>query len=309
MRYLNRIQIRVLKKLLSLLLCVIANNIALSQRDTLKEEPYVYFNGTSVITGFSLSEHQSHTQDYFKLMAPKNSIISTMAQNVEKRANTDNSGNARINFGLNLHLKTKDFKTKLTTFSSEWRIGLNVSTNIRESYTCSKKTLLPTDTFYSNHPPLVIDDPIIDSIYQFSYHSNNAYLDLTKTYHTNQQKWLSFYTGINFGLGYSYNNSLTVESAVDTSKNGDLREKYYRVGRFYNVSTETTQLNSELFYSVSIPAGAILRAYIRSKGRMLRLAFFAEGRFGYRFQKMHTDTYKSTPLGTVQIGFKLYFKR
>ena len=290
-----------------LLLC---RMVLYCQADSVKQEPYVYFNAFSVITGFSLSEYQSHDVDYFKMLAPNSSIIKDIPATVEKRTMSNNSGNARINFGLNVHLKTKDFKTKLTTFSSEWRMGLNISSNFRERYSCSKQTTLYTDTFYSDYTSMVIyEDVKTDRAYQFTYRSNNAYFDLTKTYHTDQKKWISFYTGINFGIGYTYNNFIDVRSAVDTSNNSRLKENYYRLDLYYAINRENIKLKSELFYNASIPFGVILRPTIKTKRHTYRLSFFTEGRVGYRWQKNYTNTYTKTPLGTVQIGFKYYFKK
>ncbi len=307
---LNRIQISDWRKVVCLFAFLVCKDLLFCQGDTVKKEPYVYFNAVSAITGFSLSEYQSHSVDYFKKLAPDNSILKSIPTNTEKRTRSNNSGNAAINFGLNLHLKTKDFKTRFTTFSSEWRMGINVSTNINERYVCSKKTTIHTDTFYSSHTGMVIyESQIIDSIYQFNYRSDQVYFDLTKTYHTNQHKWISFYTGINFGIGYTYNNSLSIASAIDTSKNGELREKYYKLDRYYSTNSETKLLNSELYYNASIPIGVLLRSIIKENPLKFRFSFFAEGRFGYRFQKNYSNTYSKTPLGTIQVGLKVYFKR
>lgn len=293
---------------LILILFLLCRMVLYCQSDSAKPEPYVYFNAVSVIAGFVGTEYQSHDLDHFKALSPGNSITRSIPASVEQRVKNNNSGNAGINFGLNLHLKTKDFKTKLGTFSSEWRMGLNISSNLAEMYTFSKQTSLGTDTFYSNHTPMVVyEEHKTDSIYQFSYRSSNVYLDLSKTYHTDQKKRISFYTGINFGLGYTFNNSLNVTSAIDSSRNGELRENYSRLGRFYGTSTETTALNPELFYSASIPVGMMLRTKLKTKRHHFHFAVFAEGRFGYRFQKNYTSSYSSTPLGAVQMGLKFYF--
>ncbi len=280
------------------------------QTDSVKQEPYVYFNAVSMITGFSMREYQSHDVNHFRSLAPNNSILKGMPENTEKRVNSNNADNFSVNFGLNLHLKTKDFKTKLGTFSSEWRIGLNAATTVKELYTCSKKTTLNTDTFFSDHTPMIIyEAKESDSIYQFNYRSKNVYLDLTKTYHTDQKKWFSLYTGINFGVGYTYNNFVDIASATDTIKNREPTRNHYRLSRRYDSRNETTKLKSELFYNVSIPVGVILRPKIKTKRHTFRLTFFAEGRVGYRWQKNYTNMYTKTPLGTVQIGFKYYFKK
>lgn len=309
MGYLNLIQINGCRKVVFLFIFFGWKSHLFCQRDSVKQEPYVYFNAVSIITGFSLSEYQSHSADYFKTLAPENTIIKTIPASNEQRRRSDNSGNATINFGLNLHLKTKDFKTQFTIFSSEWRLGLNVSTNIKESYICSKKTIISTDTFYSSQTGMTIyEGLIIDSIYQFNYRSDQVYLDLTKTYHTDQHKWISFYTGINFGVGYTYNNSLYIANAIDTSKNGVLREKYYNLSRHYATNAETTKLNSEFYYNTSIPLGVLLKAVIKTKRLAYRFSFFGEGRLGYRFQK-NNSTYAKTLLGTMQIGIKVHFKK
>jgi hypothetical protein len=279
------------------------------KNDSAKQEPYVYFNAVSVIAGFAGTEYQSHNLDHFKALSPGNSITQSIPTSVEPRVRNNNSANAMFNLGLNIHLKTKDLKTRFITFSSEWRVGLNIATNIAEEAVYSEITDSRTDTFYSNHTPmLVYEESRNENIYQYKFRSKNVYLDMSKTYHTNQLKWLSFYTGINFGMGYTFNNYMDVTFATDSLSSGR-SAKYYNLKRNYDADTKTTKLGNEVYYNTSIPIGAIFRFAMKKKQMAYHFSVFAEARLGYRFQKNYTASYSSTPLGAFQIGTKLYFKQ
>jgi hypothetical protein len=300
-----------MQRSLILILFMLYRMFLYSQTDSVKQEPYVYFNAVSVIAGFSGSEYQSHDLDHFKRLSPGNSITKTLPAGIEPRSSNGNSGNALLNLGLNIHLKTKDFKTSFTTFSSEWRVGLNIASAITERMTFSQKTENPADTFYSIHTPMVVyETSSNETIYQYKVFSKNVYLDMTKTYHTNQLKPLSFYTGINVGMGYTFNNYMDVVTASDSLYSGRKDGYYNNLERNYgNTTRERTRLGSEIYYNASIPVGVILRLVKKKQQKAFKLSFFAEARFGYRFQKNYTASYSKTPLGTFQIGTKLYFHR
>ncbi len=300
-----------MRRSLILILFLLYRIVLYCQADSLKPEPYVYFNAFSVMAGIVGTEYQSHDLNHFKSLSPGNSITKTIPASAEKRVSNNNSGNAMLNLGFNIHLKTKDFKTRFTTFSSEWRVGLNIATTLAERTIYSQKIMERTDTFYSNHTPMVVyEGSTTENIYQYKFRSKNVYLDMSKTYHTNQLKRFSFYTGINFGMGYTFSNYLDVTTANDSLLGGRKDGHYYRLERYYdNTVTERTKLGNELYYNTSVPFGVIFRFVKKKKQKAYKLSFFAEARFGYRFQKNDASSYSSTPLGAFQIGTKLYFKR
>jgi hypothetical protein len=287
-----------------LLLC---RMVLYCQADSVKPEPYVYFNAFSVTLGFGGTESQSHTPDYFKQMAPGNSVVQMVPSDMARINTNGNTGNVMFHLGANIHLKTRDFKTKIGIFSSEWRVGLNIATSVREGYTLSREITQRTDTFYSNHTDMVkYEGKVSEDIYQYKYRSKNAYLDISKTYHSNQLKRWSFYTGINVGLGYTFANSLSATYVNDSTFH--LRRRYDRLEKRDGAITETTKLGSEMYYNATIPVGVVLRKVSKRKEKAYPFSIFAEARLGYRFQKDQAGVYQTIPFGAIQIGAKINFK-
>lgn len=288
-----------------LLLC---RMVLYCQADSIKQEPYVHFNAVSAITGFNGLEYRSPTLDHFKSLTPGNTVSNSVPVNVKEAGGTLNAGNVMLNLGANLHLKTKDFKTRLGVFSSEWRVGLNIATNVRQRFLVKNQVMQRTDTFYSDHTSMVkYEGRTTDDIYQYSYKSKNVFLDISKTYHTNQLRRLSFYTGINAGIGCTFNNYVDVTFTRDTV--AERHRPYRNLEKNDGALTERTNLRSELYYVASIPVGIVLRNVIKRKQKAYRFSVFAEGRLGYRFQKNYNNAYSPVPLGAVQLGTKIYFNK
>lgn len=289
--------------ILFLLLC---RMVLYCQADSLKPEPYVYFNAFSVIAGFGGTESQSHPLDYYKQKAPNNAVANLAPDNAEFVAGNGNTGNGLFNLGVNIHLKTKDFKTSLGSFSSEWRAGLNIATSIMEKTVFSNTIMMRSDTFYSEHTSMIkYEGKTSEDIYQYKYKSKNVYLDISKTYHTNQLKRLSFYTGINVGVGCTFNNRLAATFITDTTS--ERRRRYFSLEDNDGAVTQTSKLKSEVYYNTTIPVGLVLRRVSKRKQKAYPFSFFAEGRLGYRFQKDHGSKYNKIPFGAILIGTKIYF--
>lgn len=222
-----------------------------------------------------------------------------------EQLHTNNGGNIRSNTGLNFHLKTKDFKSGKTRFSSEWRVGLYVGTVFKEKIKYSVKNTRSFDTIFSGNPTETVHiDDESDQRYQFTITGMQGYADITKTYHTDQLKMLSFYTGINFGIGYTFNNKLEAVTAPN------FKEKIRVTGnpKFYpDAIVERTALPEKLFYHATVPVGAMVRISKKNSDIAGKMAVTAEARLGYRFDDQYQNNYNSVFIFGVQVGVKMYF--
>ncbi|MCD6019919.1 MAG: hypothetical protein K0S53_3040 [Bacteroidetes bacterium] len=304
MHYLNRIKITNLKKLFCVLVFLTTGNALWSQRDTLKEEPYVYFNGTSYIAGFMINEFKEHDPPRLKQLVPQNSILQSNPDSAKNISNGSSTGIFRPNIGVNFHFKTRDWKLGSKRFSSEWRVGLNIGSTYREKSRYSVKGETPVDTFYSNHTNTVIyEGGAYDQHYQYIIKSKQVYVDISKTYHSNQLKRFSIYTGINVGISYSFSNS--IEAVTAEYKEG--QKKHPGQLKFYpGAVTEKTNLPSYFYYQATVPIGFILRVVSYKKQIAKRMALTGEVRLGYRFDDDFGQAYKPTFIGGLQLGCKMY---
>lgn len=291
-----------------LILFLLCRMVLYCQSDTTKSEPYVYFNAFSVILGFGGTESQSHNTDYFKNLAPENAIAQIVPSYAKSINMNGNTGNTMLNLGFNIHLKTKDLRAGSRTFSSEWRVGLNIATLIKEKHIVSNEITQHVDTFYSDHTSMVkYEGNVNEDIYQYTYKSKNAYLDISKTYHINSLKRWSFYTGINVGVGYTFANTLSATFLTDSTNYK--RRRYYSLEKREGAVTERTKLGNELYYNATVPVGIILRKVSKKKQTAYPFSCFAEARLGYAFQKNYGSTYNKIPLTAFMIGVKIYFNK
>jgi hypothetical protein len=293
-----------MRKLL-ITLCVSFFSQAFSQTDSLKDEPYVYFNAFSVSLGFIGNAYEPHSPDDLKKLTSRNSVVNSNFKDYEQ-LESKLTGNVRLNTGFNFHLKTKDFKTGKTRFSSEWRVGLYIGTLLKEKIRYSVKTDYAFDTIYSGNPTETVHVEVErDQRYQFSITGKQAYADITKTYHTDQLKLVSYYTGINFGIGYTFDNKLEAvtapgEPSQRVKRPGDLRT-------YPNAMVDRTSLPSELFYNTTIPVGAMMRLSNTRTAVAHKIALTAEVRFGYRFDDHYNHNFNPTFVYAVQVAVKMYF--
>lgn len=278
--------------------------VSLCQKDTLKEEPYVYFSGTSYMAGFMINEFDEHDPALLKQLAPHNSVLQSNPDSAKNITNGSSTGIFRSNIGANFHFKTKDWKVGSKRFSSEWRVGLNIGSTFSERSRYSVQGTTSIDTFYSNQTNVVIyEGGSYEQHYQYIIKSKQSYLDISKTYHSNQLKRFSMYTGINVGIGYSFANSIEAVTAEYTEG----RKRHPGQLKFYDGAvSEKTNLPSQLCYQATIPVGFTLRVVSYKRQIAKRMAFTGEVRLGYRFDNNFGQAYSPTIIGGLQLGCKLY---
>jgi hypothetical protein len=186
--------------------------------------------------------------------------------------------------------------------------GFNYLSSETQKLYFTKEERIPFDTLKSNTTPeMLFVDTVKSGHYFFAYTSSRYLFTLGLSLHSQQNRMLSFYSGIYAGYGPRGKARIIAEYGMDQS----YRDQY---GNFYPYpwpgydQDQSKREDSEIATSEAImayvPLGAQLRICTNNSDHALPFSFTLEGRFGFiKERSFHKD--RLTPFWGISAGTKI----